>query len=173
MNTNTTIDLETCIEEFLVRGKELLNTTPTAQQIFEEVTARYRNQRIEGAEVDYDGDLLLLEWGISRLMQTPEPKDLRDLGDGEPEWYADGVPGFSMARQVHVETGNDDDFDGKAIAMHIELGFSSGELKSSEHWIESPEDIEAGFVVIQNNESLYSFWTMPASRVAVFVGTVG
>jgi len=173
MSVNSNIDLETSITEFLERGRELLENTLTVERIFNEVTTRYRDQRINGAVIENSGDMVLIDWGESRLMRTPVPTDLRNLEDGGPEWYSDHISHFSMARQLHVETGDNDDFDGNAVAMHIDLGFSDAVLSSANQWVESPDDIATGRKILLSDSSMSAIWTMPSSRVAIFVGTVG
>jgi hypothetical protein len=54
-------DFETAIADFLALGRRLQAAPPvTGQRVLDELTARYRDNRVLGAAIDEDADMLLL-----------------------------------------------------------------------------------------------------------------
>ncbi len=78
-----TTDFETSITDFLALGRRLQTAQPlTGQLVLDELTAWYRDSRVEGAALDEDADMLLLQWGATRPLIVSEPTDLRVRSDG-------------------------------------------------------------------------------------------
>jgi len=118
MTPKSIIDQETTIKEFLDRSRQLMRHPLTIATVVDYMTSNYRDQRVDGANVDSSGDMLLLEWGSARLLQTAEPIDFRGSQDSGTPTYTGEVTHFAITRQVHVDTGGPDDFDGNAISMY-------------------------------------------------------
>jgi hypothetical protein len=58
------LDFEASVECFLALGRELQRAQPlTAEHALREFVGWYTSTRIHGAELDKDGDMLLLQWG--------------------------------------------------------------------------------------------------------------
>src|SRR5215207_2145950 len=110
------VDLETCIEDFLALGRRLQTLRPlTGERVLEELTAWYRRTRVEGAAPDEDGNMLLLQWGAVRLLDVTEPTDLRPLRDDEVGFADPKLQFLDFTRQVFA-AGDDEDeeFDDSA-----------------------------------------------------------
>src|SRR5579859_4798472 len=132
------INFETAIANFLTLGQRPQAAEPlTGEQVLNELTAWYRDCRIESAAIDDDADMLLLQWGATRQLIVAEPMDLRKRSDDDPVFAAQEVRYLHFTRQVfaadadvdeEVEWGEEDEdgeveFDDTAVQMHITLGF--------------------------------------------------
>lgn len=172
-----TTDLETAIAEFLALGARLRASQPlTVQRVLDEMTAWYRDHRVEGAALDEDGDMLLVQWGASRLLVVSGPTDLRTLGDEDLVFADQEVKYLNVTRQVFA-TGEhgEAEFDDSAVQMSITIGFAlaDGNEPGANLWIHSPDDIDGGKKKLSSTPFVQSFLTVPALTVAITVGHYG
>lgn len=113
-----TTDFETSIADFLALGQRLQAAQPlTGERVLEELTAWYRNSRVEGAAIDEDADMLLLQWGATCPLVVSEPTDLRKLGDDDLKFGDHELQYLDFTRQVFA-AGEDEDaeFDDEPMA---------------------------------------------------------
>jgi hypothetical protein len=172
-----TVDLETAIQDFLELGRRLQTILPlTGQRVLDDLIAWYRDNRIAGAALDQDADMLLLQWGVTRPLVVSEPTDLREVGDDAIKFSDQELKYLDFTRQV-LAAGDDEDveFDGAAVQMSIALSFAlaDGSEPGSNQWINSPDDIEDHkrvFLAVPFVESLIG---VPARSIAVTVGHCG
>ena len=76
------IDLETSIKDFLTLGRQLQSLEPLiGEHVLNELIAWYKESRITGTSLTEDGDMLLLQWGVTRPLDIIEPTDMRGIGD--------------------------------------------------------------------------------------------
>jgi hypothetical protein len=118
-------DFETAITNFLTLGRQLQEATSlTGERVLDDLTNWYRDSRIDGAAIDADADMLLLQWGATRPIIVSEPTDLRGRGDNDFTFAAQEVHYLDFTRQVFV-AGEDEEaeFDAVAVQMSITLGF--------------------------------------------------
>src|SRR4051812_18574000 len=172
-----TIDFESSITEFLELGRRLQAAGPiTGRRVLEELTAWYRDRRIEGALVDEDGDMLLLQWGKSRQLMLSEPTDLRGIGDGKLKYGRREVKYLDFRRQVFPSGGDEDvEFDDEAVQMSIMLGFgpADGGEVGANRWIHTPDEIDEGKGAFLEAPFVKALLDVPAKSVCVTVGLIG
>ena len=173
----SSIDLESSIANYLNHSKRFYETPFTAQEIFEDFSELYIKQRIDGAKLDFDGDMILVEWG---QMQKREPRDSGPIDDrqydgssSKNQWSSEKFPYIGMTRQVHISTEDPDDFDGNAIAMYMTMHFEPGDLESGNHWIDIPDSVVEFQSLLKQKDDLNRFWKIPTTSIIAGVGTVG
>jgi len=170
-------DFKTTIAEFLALGRRLQASKPlTGQRVLDELTAWYRDIRVNGASLDEDADMLLLQWGATQPLLVAEPTDLRGFGDDELKFSDQELKYLGFTRQVFAADEDEDaEFDDAAVQMSITLGFApaDGSEAGSNQWINTPDDIEGGkreFLAVPFVQSLIG---VPARSVAITVGHCG
>ena len=90
-------------------GRRLQAGQPlTGQRVLDELTTWYRDTRVEGAALDEDADMLLLQSGATRPLIVAEPTDLRERGDDDLKFNDQELKYLDFTRQVHA-AGNDED----------------------------------------------------------------
>jgi hypothetical protein len=174
----STKDFETSIADFLALGRRLQAARPlTGQQVLDELTAWYRDTRIEGAAVDEDADMLLLQWGATTPQIVSEPTDLRNLSDDDLAFADQESQYLDFTRQVFVagEDDEEEEFDDAAVQMSIMLAFepADGNEPSSNQWISSPDEIENGIKTFVHEPYVRSLLSAPAKLVSITVSHCG
>lgn len=173
----SSIDLESSISDYLNRSKRLFETPFTAQDIFEDFAELYIKQRIDGALLDSDGDMILVEWGQMKKREPCDsgPIDHRQYNGGSRkiQWSGDKFPYIGMTRQVHISTEDPDDFDGNAIAMYMTMHFEPGDFESGNHWIDVPNSVVEFQSLLNRKGDLNHFWKIPTTTIMAGIDTVG
>ena len=154
------VDQESAVIQFLNLARNWQSRCLNAVEILPEFVAFYRDVRIEGAPVEADGDMLLLQWGAGRHALISEPTDMRKSDDVETRFAEEKSQYLDFTRQVFVgstegESDDEDDeepededdepdFDDAAIQMSMTLVFGPavGDEKSGNLWIEEPQRID-------------------------------
>jgi hypothetical protein len=170
------VDLETAISDFLSLGRRLQAAGPlTGERVLQELTGWYRDVRIEGAALDEDGDMLLLQWGATRPLLFSEPTDLRPRR-ANLKFGTKDLQYLDFTRQVFAAGGDEDaDFDDAAVQMSITLSYgpAEGTEKSANLWVNTPDDTDDGAREFHNTPFVRSLLQAPAQSVAVTVGYCG
>jgi hypothetical protein len=83
----------------------------------------YREERVEGCDLDANGDMLLYQWGTY------------DGGEGE-------LFEFDITRQLIVGDGEDDDIFQLSLTFKFQPAESLRQLGKGNHWCHSPEELE-------------------------------
>ena len=173
----SSIDLESGISEFLERSERLFESPLSAHDIFEELAGLYATQRIDGAQLIADGDMVLVEWGqINKAENLPSgPMDDRqhDPNRSRTQFSDEKYPYISFTRQVHVSAEDEDEFDGNAIRMYITMYFELGDLKSGNHWISTPDKVVEFESALKRKEDLNGLWKTPTTSIMAGVDSVG
>lgn len=148
----------------------------TGQRALDELTAWYRDTRIQGAALDEDADMLLLQWGATQPLIVAEPTDLRALADDALKFSDQEVKYLGFARQVCAR-GDDEhaEFDDAAVQMSITFGFDAadGSEPGSNQWINTPDDIDGGKHAFLAVPFVHSFIAVSPRSVAITVGRRG
>jgi len=171
------IDLENAISEFLERSSRLFESPFSAHEIFEELAVLYATQRIDGAQLEYNGDMILVEWGQVQKVETlpSGPIDDRkyDPNGGTTRFSDDKFPSICFTRQVHVSGEDEDDFDGNAIGMFIRMYFEPGDLERGNHWVDMPDKAVEFQSVLKRKDDLNGLWKTPTASILASVHTIG
>lgn len=147
------VDLETAIEQFLSFARELQEQSAlTTEAVLARMLAFYRDVRVLGADLDADGDMLLLQWGIIAPLILDEPVDLRYVQDDdefEDQFKFEEVEQryLDFTRQIFAPEEEDDDgtaFDAEAVQLSLMLtyGPANGDEPLANQWIHKPTEIE-------------------------------
>ena len=170
-------DFSTAIRDFLALGRQLQASQPlTGQRVLDELTAWYRDTRVEGAALEEDADMLLLQWGATQPLIVSEPTDLRELGDDDLKFADQEVKYLDFTRQVSATSDDEDaEFDDAAVQMSITLGFApaDGSEPGSNQWINTPDDLDAGKRHFLDVPFVQSLIAVPARSVSITVGYCG
>ncbi|GMU80408.1 MAG: hypothetical protein AMXMBFR47_02790 [Planctomycetota bacterium] len=170
-----TIDLEAAVAEFLSLGKRLTSAgPPTCDAMIAAVLPWYRETRVKGAELDADGDMLLLQWGSTRPLILAEPTDLRGMGDDATRFDSRDLQYLNLTRQVSL-TADDSDFDDVAVQMSITLGFDDATANEpgGNLWIAQPNSLDAGVTQFLSTPFVATLHQKQPRRVAISVENCG
>jgi hypothetical protein len=172
-----TIDFDTAITTFLTLGRKLQEAKSlTGEQALDELTTWYRDSRIEGAAVDEDADMLLLQWGATRPLIVSEPADLRQHSDDDLTFADQEMRYLDFTRQVFV-AGEDEEaeFDDVAVQMSITLGYqpSDGTEPMSNLWIEAPDDLDKQVTEFRSIPYVQSHLPLPAQTITIVIDHCG
>lgn len=168
------IDLETAIAHFLALGRRLLETPSlTGERVLSELTAWYRDTRVEGAAVERDDDMLLFQWGAMRPLLVSVPTDLRHVTDIDLKFAEQAVRYLDFTRQVFALNGGED-FDDSAVQMSITLGFglADGCEPLSNTWVPTPAGIDKGKAELWGTPFAQSLLSLPPQLSPSRSGTV-
>jgi len=172
-----TIDLETSINDFLKLGQQLQSLQPlTGENVLSELFAWYRENRITGTSLIKNGDMLLLQWGVTRPLDIFKSTDLRGIGDEKIQFSSSRFQYLNFTRQVVADFGDKDvEFDDVAIQMSITLCYGSTEEKenSDDIWIETPNDVESGEEKFRSTSFVNLLMKTPVSRVEIIAQHCG
>lgn len=171
------INLETAIKDFLTLGRQLQSLEPLiGEHVLNEFFAWYRESRITGTSLTEDGDMLLLQWGVTRPLDIIEPTDMREISDEKIKFSDSKFQYLNFTRQVFANYGNKEiEFDDVAIQMSITLCFEqTTEREDSEgFWIESPSDIERGEERFRSTPFVNMLMKAPALRIEITAENCG
>jgi hypothetical protein len=171
------IDLETSIHEFLNLGRDLQRSHSSAEDALMRLVDWYASTRIEDAELDEDGDMLLLQWGSTKPFRFTEPTDLRQVGDHEMGLREETNYLFiDLTRQVFARApGSEAEFDDSAVQMSITLCYQPGapDHEGSDIWIPTPGDVEASLAKFRSVPLVSALLSKPVARTVVTVGLCG
>lgn len=171
------IDVETAIAHFLALGRRLLEgPSLTGERALSELTAWYRETRVEGAAVERDDDMLLFQWGAMRPLLVSVPTDLRHVTDDNLKFAEQAVRYLDFTRQVFAHDVNGgEDFDDSAVQMGITLGFglADGCEPLSNTWVPTPAGIDKGKAELCGTPFAQSLIGLPPQTVTITVGYCG
>jgi hypothetical protein len=174
----STLEFEGGIEHFLAWGRDLQKRkSMTAEDALAELAHWYRSTRIRGAEIEEDGDMLLLQWGDTQPCKLNEPTDLRKLSrDDSSIWDTTRYLYIDLTRQVFVQ--NEDhsaEFDDVAVHMSITLLYEPAPhvQDGSYIYIPSPDDIETHVLQFRAVPFVRDRLCRLTSRSVVTVGHCG
>jgi hypothetical protein len=171
------IDLETSIKDFLTLGRQLQSLQPLiGERVLNELITWYRESRITGASLIEDGDMLLLQWGVTRPLDIIGPTDMRGVSDEKIKFSDSKFRYLNFTRQVFANYGNKEiEFDDVAIQMSITLCYEqTTESEDSEgFWIETPSDIERGEERFRSTPFVDMLMKAPASRIEITAENCG
>ena len=143
-----TVDLETAVSDFIALGKQLLSLKSlTCEDVLRELLAWYQEDRVLGAPLDENADMLLLQWGAIHPLDIREPLDLRTVREGTLHGFNLKYQYLDFTRQVFANNEEKSlDFDDAAVQMSMTLFYkpSTGNEPNSNLWIETPTEIDKG-----------------------------
>jgi hypothetical protein len=174
------MNLDASVQEFLSISHRLQAKRPlTGPHLLDAMTDWYRSVRIDGATLDADGDMLLLQWGEGKLLMFDTPIDLRGPSGPEDDARLVWTPPMhylDVTRQVFVTGGDPSvEFDDEAIQMHFTIGFSqsTGPAPASNYWIHRPEGIAAGRAAFLAVPLVQKLISLPSTMTSVYVDHCG
>jgi hypothetical protein len=171
------VDTETVIQQFLESARALQAVSSlTAEVVLQRVIQMYRDVRIEGAKIDFDGNMLLLQWGAANPLASDKPIDLRNASDNDISFEKTEQKFLDITRQIFA-VGDDEveDFDESAIQLSMTLfyGPALDDDPSSHKWIEEPNGIERGIKAFKSVPFVQQLLDIKASRLVATVDFCG
>lgn len=170
------VDFETAIADFLAMGQRLQAEGPlNGERALEALATWYQETRVEGAALDEDADMLLLQWGATRPLVLSGPADLREVGDTDLRFVERDLQYLDFTRQVFAAVDDEEAFDDAAVQMSITLGFSpaDGSEPGANRWIATPGDLEAARREFLGVPFVKERIALPARVIAISVGPCG
>lgn len=170
-----TIEQETAIQRFLDIARSWQSRRTSVMGVLEEFTNFYRDTRIDGAAIEADGDMLLLQWGADSHLMLAEPADLRDMTDDDLQFDEQESRYLDFTRQVMVNNEEETDFDDSAIQLSITFVFekADGNEKSGNLWIPGPKEMEAGLQKFKATPFVVELLAKKPTRMVATVGLCG
>lgn len=171
-----TVGFEQAIADFLALGRRLQSAQPlTGAVVLEQLTTWYRSGRIRRAELQDDGDMLLLQWGAIRPPLLAEPVDLRKMDVGALKFAQQDRYYLDFTRQVFAPESPDDEFDDYAVQLSIQLTFgpAEGRVGHSNLWIATPDQVDAGKTRFVADPFVQARLHVPAEAMTVTAGLCG
>ncbi len=167
------VGLETAIQQFLDTARELqAAATLTAETVLQRVIQLYRNVRIDGAAIDSNGDMLLLQWGCTTPLVAEKPIDLRNASDDDIAFEESEQQYIDITRQVFA-AGDDEDADFDDLAVHLSInlvyGPASGNEPLADQWIGNPDAIEREIKKFRSVPFVQRLLGVKASRLVATV----
>jgi hypothetical protein len=170
------IDLETSVQQFLALGRDVQRGGNNAEEALGRLVHWYCSTRIDGAELDDDGDMLLLQWGSMQPWSFTEPTDLRQVERHEPAWEQTNYLFIDLTRQVFANPpGSKKEFDDAAVQMGMTFYYQPGapEVQGSNIWIPTPTEAPAQLASFRAVPFVSSWLTEPPVRTVVTVSPCG
>lgn len=121
------------IKEYIEFLKDLKEKNMSSLYILNSVTEEYKNARIMNANLESDGDMLLLQW---------ENTNSEDV--------------LTITRQIVQSDDSEEEFDDSAVQINIELYFKNSKflLSAGNIWIENPSLLNERLESILKKEEL-------------------
>jgi hypothetical protein len=172
------VDFETSIQQFLDLGRKLQSVSlMTAEDALQKLASWYEATRIQGAQLDHDGDMLLLQWGSTKPFRFAEPTDLRQFRQYDMNfWDSTNYLFIDLTRQVFArDAGADIEFDDAAVQMSITLCYEPGvpEQRGCDIWVPTPDDLASCLAKFRAVPFVKTWSSKPAVRTVVTVGRCG
>ena len=143
-------------KEFLKRIKATghsLDSLPLSQGI-ESMLRFYQDQRIDGCDMEEDGDMLLFQWGCN------------DWGEGE--FFE-----VEIARQSMNQEGDDDSIRQLRLTYKFEPDATLRKIKDGNKWCESLDDVEAFRKFIHASKAFQAATKLTATEIALEFAAAG
>ena len=147
----------------------------TGAEILDRAADYYRDLRVEDADLDAQGDMLLLQWGRTRPWLLSGPTDLR-LGEASvpeadvPRRYLD------VTRQI-VPTGGSPDveFDDVALQMSLTLVYEAADGSETNHnlWVETPDGLASALVTLRETPFVAGLLSRVPDRLVATIDWAG
>lgn len=171
------MDLETAIADFLALGRSLQAAPAlTGEHALDQLMAWYRAARVDGAALEQEDDMLLLQWGATRPMLFSEPTDLRQAAYDDLRFAEQPVQYLDFTRQVlSADANGDGDFDDSAVQMSITLGFdlADGGEPSSHIWVHTPSGLDEGRAELLGVPFVKALLGVAPRSISITVGFCG
>ena len=170
-------ELETAVGQFLELARSYQERNVTASEILQDVADAFRNMRIAGADLDDDGDMLLLEWGSGQQFVLDRPTDLRHSDEVDLE--SDEALYLAFTRQISIvdEDNEDEEFDDEAIQMRLICVYKSEsgdkDVSDGNLWITEPRRLERDLKKFASQRFVSQRIDQPWSRLIAYVDHCG
>lgn len=126
---------------------------PGAAELVQVMLAFYRDHRVDGVEIDGDGDMLLFQWGTY------------DWGEGKK---------FEL--DITRQFIDEDEECSEMIQLHMTLKFAVTDeleqIESGNEWCDSPEDINDFVKFVESNKAYQLLGKQRPSEIEVFLEEV-
>jgi len=172
-----TVDLEASVSDFLSLGKQLLSLKPlTGEDVLRELLGWYQDDRVLGAQLDENADMLLLQWGAIRPLNNTDPLDLRTVSESMLHSFESEYQYLDFTRQVFANNEEKNlEFDDVAVQMSMTLFYepSTGSEPNSNLWIQMPSEIGQGVAKFRSTPFVKMLLNIPVWHATFTVDNCG
>jgi hypothetical protein len=173
------VSQEEAIHLFRDMVKPSLDALPgKVDRILEDFVKFYQETRVEGADLDADGDMLLLEWGSNCPHLIKKFVDFRENGGDEVDFAEDEFQWLGLTRQIFE--GSDDpeaEFDDEAVGLCIFIYFKKATDADDEAgdnlWVNAPDQLAARLKEFKQNPYVASLLKSKPTKITAFVSSIG
>ncbi len=150
--------------------------TIDVQAVIQQFANFYQENRVAGASLKDDGDMLLLEWGSCEPLRLNKVTDLRTLDDDEVQFEEKSYRWLGLTRQIF--TGADDeeaDFDEQAFTLYIAFFFGPAkeDEPSGELWISKPAEISKNLKKLLKDKYVAQLLKSKLTRLNICIDAAG
>jgi hypothetical protein len=152
--------------------------TVRIEALLESFFAFYRDTRIEGAWLEEEGDMLLLEWGGNCPHLIKGFKDFREGGDDEVDFDENEYEWIGLTRQVTCGTADpDEEAEGEAVGLCLFIYFGKAGPDDDEAGdslsVPTPNALPAKLKEFKKNPYVAKLLKHKPSKITAFVSGIG
>jgi hypothetical protein len=138
--------------------------------------AFYCDTRVEGADLEEEGDMILLEWGANCPHLIHSFMDFRESGGEEVDFDEHEYEWIGLTRQIQVGGGEEEE-EGEAMGLCLFLYFSPAKEEDEENggslMIPTPEALRPKLKEWKQSPYVARLLKARASKVSGFVSAIG
>lgn len=171
----TEISQEDAVNWFSQLTKPFFSSNTDPRLLIEVIIKFYRDVRIAELSVGTDGDMLLLQWGITKPFLISDFADFRHLSNGEVNFDYREFQYINLTRQIFAFENEETEFDDEAIGLCVDLIFfeKSGDEPSSNLRVTSPSELDDITKEFLQNSFVKKLVDSKPSLVNAYVTNVG
>ncbi len=171
-----TVSLEEAVERFRELCLPVLKNPATpVTDLLANFFDFYCTTRVEGAELEEEGDMVLLEWGANCPHLIKNFVDFRDLEDEEVDFDEDEYEWIGLTRQITIEEGEEQEEETLGLCLFLYFGRARDEEEElgGSLWIPTPEALRTRLMEWKKNPYVHRLLRQRPSKITAFVSSVG
>jgi hypothetical protein len=137
----------------------------------------YQDIRIEGADLEEDGDMLLLEWGLNSPHMINTFVDFREAADDDVEFSDDEFEWLGLTRQIFANAHDPEaEFDDEAVGLCVFIYFAKArddEDAGDNLWVPTPDTLPAKLKAFKANTFVAKQLKAKPTKITAFVSGIG
>lgn len=170
-----TVSLEEAVQRFRELCLPFLKSpAPPSADLLAGFFDFYCSTRVEGAELEEEGDMVLLEWGANCPHLIKNFVDFRDL-DEEVDFEEQEYEWIGLTRQLTVEEGEEQEEEMLGLCLFLYFGpahDTDDELGGS-LWIPTPQVVRTKLTEWKKTPYIHRLLKLRPSKITAFVSSVG
>ncbi|MCX8156603.1 MAG: hypothetical protein N3J91_09180 [Verrucomicrobiae bacterium] len=170
-----TLSLEEAVQRFRELSLPLLKKpAPPATDLLAHFLDFYCTTRVEGAEIEEEGDMILLEWGANCPHLIHHFVDFRDLEDEEVDFDENEYEWIGLTRQLTLPPTADQDEQtlGLCLFLYFDRARDDDDLGGS-LWIPPPNPLRPRLLEWKKTPYIHRPLPRRPAKITAFVSSVG